>query len=619
MLRVAGVAFGRTASIGPFGVRWYMDDMRTWGPSPVRRHGPMGQAVVPPACLQGEKCTGFQHLRSQIVPLSSPSSSLTIVFPHHSIRFVTFGTGLVRDMLRVAGVAFGCTASIGPFGLRWYMDDIRTWGPSPVRRHGPTISRGAPGMSARGIVLEFTSPPFKFHSTWNARVPQGSKFPAMITVSEAEKQALLHAAGAVKRAAPSPPTTPSCRHWDKRRQLDCTVPAAALTMSETHVQLQTAESSLEPVQAAVGERLEWFFQGCGVLFKRRSPLHYVERGRHPVIVQRTTATVKGQNEPDIALRGSLALEAALTRASLALEYPFQSSIREFVVNKLSSAEIIGLEARSHAHVVCEDADPATALYALIDAIALEPLGGSILDQWVANNFAPIMQDVVHIPSIWTAYTAALKQGHAELTVAVAPRQDRRRSVTDRQAAPHSLSADLHEQSDDHIMVISDRSSARGDDATVRASYRKLPRQRGKYAKQHHGGKMVTQIVLPGNIKRVPKLVDPATHENIPPRTAFSAASPPAAHQDRDSVCLGKRKAPPEDPTTVSARNPTVYGSLLDSNLRFACLHLRAQWAVAQLTREYRYALLVTWCLLMRLARDVTPCHELVGVLTAARG
>ena len=42
---------------------------------------------------------------------------------------------------------------------------------------------------------------------------------------------------------------------------------------------------------------------------------------------------------------------------------------------------------------------ATYLYALIDAIALEPRGQDIMDKWVAANLVPVMLALANMPAI----------------------------------------------------------------------------------------------------------------------------------------------------------------------------------------------------------------------------
>ena len=70
---------------------------------------------------------------------------------------------------------------------------------------------------------------------------------------------------------------------------------------------------------------------------------------------------------------------------------------QLLVDTLSGVRAMILEAKSEG--IPYSVGTATYLYALIDAIALEPRGQDVMDKWVAANLVPVMLALANMPAI----------------------------------------------------------------------------------------------------------------------------------------------------------------------------------------------------------------------------
>ncbi|KAL1718043.1 hypothetical protein EV715DRAFT_291757 [Schizophyllum commune] len=145
-----------------------------------------------------------------------------------------------------------------------------------------------------------------------------------------------------------------------------------------------------------------FYTKRGTVKERPTPLAFAAEDRRATISERAAGMMARDSEsPDYVqqLRGRLFLKTTLTRAALSnpILRALKPAVRNLLVDTLSGVRAMILEAKSEG--IPYSVGTATYLYALIDAIALEPRGQDIMDKWVAANLVPVMLALANIPAI----------------------------------------------------------------------------------------------------------------------------------------------------------------------------------------------------------------------------
>ncbi|KAL1695747.1 hypothetical protein GGG16DRAFT_108921 [Schizophyllum commune] len=145
-----------------------------------------------------------------------------------------------------------------------------------------------------------------------------------------------------------------------------------------------------------------FYAKRGVVKERPTPLAFAAEDRRAIISERAAGMMARDSEsPDYVqqLRGRLFLKTTLTRAALSspILSALKPAVRNLLVDTLSGVRAMILEAKSEG--IPYSVGTATYLYALIDAIALEPRGQDIMDKWVAANLVPVMLALANMPPI----------------------------------------------------------------------------------------------------------------------------------------------------------------------------------------------------------------------------
>ncbi|KAL1677981.1 hypothetical protein EV122DRAFT_278612 [Schizophyllum commune] len=147
-----------------------------------------------------------------------------------------------------------------------------------------------------------------------------------------------------------------------------------------------------------------FYAKRGTFKERPTPLAFAAGDRRAIISERA-AGMMARDSPDYVqqLRGRLFLKTTLTRAALSnpVLSALKPAVRILLVDTLSGVRAMILEAKSEG--IPYSVGTATYLYALIDAIALEPRGQDIMDKWVAANLVPVMLALANMPEIRSSY------------------------------------------------------------------------------------------------------------------------------------------------------------------------------------------------------------------------
>ncbi|KAL1704829.1 hypothetical protein EV121DRAFT_290999 [Schizophyllum commune] len=175
--------------------------------------------------------------------------------------------------------------------------------------------------------------------------------------------------------------------------------------------------------AAVNDMLDdalcAFYTKCGTVKARPTPLAFAAEDRRATISERAAGMMARDSEsPDYVqqLRGRLFLKTTLTRAALSnpILSVLEPAVRNLLVDTLSGVRAMILEAKSEG--IPYSVGTATYLYALIDAIALEPRGQDIMDKWVAANLVPVMLALANMPAIRPRCHSAVDRTEEHSTV-----------------------------------------------------------------------------------------------------------------------------------------------------------------------------------------------------------
>ncbi|KAL1726245.1 hypothetical protein EV714DRAFT_276714 [Schizophyllum commune] len=183
-----------------------------------------------------------------------------------------------------------------------------------------------------------------------------------------------------------------------------TTPASFLPNSAMPNAYAISQSIADPaaVNDMLDDALRTFYAKRGTVKERPTPLAFAAEHRCATISERAAGIMARDSEsPDYVqqLRGRLFLKTTLTRAALSspILSALKPAVRNLLVDTLSGVRAMILEAKSEG--IPYSVGTATYLYALIDAIALEPHGQDIMDKWVAANLVPVMLALANIPTI----------------------------------------------------------------------------------------------------------------------------------------------------------------------------------------------------------------------------